>query len=195
MRIVFYRADYLRGLRFLESYTPLFFSIHFNSPAGISIYIFSSVFKCNLIVWGWSIVTGRSGPSCHPQALNHHPGLICLYMLALVWASYTWTGSLGSGFYLTLLSDVLMARIKQKNTTHSMRSQEEIPGFQSLVGCLDFYFQPCKYRLYILWILPLSFLFPSTTPQCLCVLTFLRAPAGSYFQHKSSDNPAVSYHH
>lgn len=132
-RTVFYHADYLQGLRFLETYTLLlslkFFSIYFNSPAGRSICVFSSIFKRNLIVWGGSIITWRSGkhgPSCHPQELNHHPTLSCLCVLALVWAVYTWTGSSGSGFYLThVLSDVLMAHIRQKNTTvkiiHNMR--------------------------------------------------------------------------
>lgn len=39
-------------------------------------------------------------------------------MLTLVCAVYTLTGSLGSGFYLThVLSDVLMADIRQKNDT------------------------------------------------------------------------------
>lgn len=97
MRIVFYHADYLQGLRFLETYTFLVyvFSIHFNSPTEILIYMFGSI--CDLIVWGWS-TGGKNGPSCHQQELNHHPSLLCLYMLALVWAVYTWTGSWGSGF-------------------------------------------------------------------------------------------------
>lgn len=132
-RVVFNHTDYLQGLRFLETCALLlsvkFFSFYSNSPAGRSICVFSSIFKGNLIVWGGSIVTWRSdkhGPSCHPQELNHHPTLPCFYMLALVWTVCTWTGSSGSGFYLThVLSDVLMAHIRQKNTIvemiHNMR--------------------------------------------------------------------------
>lgn len=150
MRIVFYHADYLQGLRFLETFMVCVFSIHFNSPTEILIYMFGSI--CDLIVWGWS-TGGKKGGKMVYHVINKNLIITPAFFACTCWhlfEQYTWTGSWGSGFLShSCIAWCSHGYIRQKHTivetTHSMKRKLKIPVFQCSVGCLNFLHNSVRY--------------------------------------------------
>lgn len=134
IRIVFYQADNLNVLRFLETYMFLVyvFSIHFNSPTEMLIYIFGSI---------WLYEDGVQGGKHGPSVINKNLFITSALFACTCWFLFEWyipgLAPWGLGFishlYCLVFSWLHLAeKYNNGNYTHCS------------VGCLDYLYDSVK---------------------------------------------------